>query len=448
MYVEEIVEVTIGLIFIWFVLSLACMQAQEWIVALFGIRADSLEDALRGMLADPPETFGPLGRIWSQLLKFGWVRWIVGMINKMPGLNIRAALEEPPELLKDLYEHPLIKGLSQKGKKPSYIPADKFALALFDVVMTAGTPASRIKQVLQPISSLKDKLNEADPARAVLEKLLTLAAMANLHSDQLSDQTQAALVSLKTGLISFMEKFEDRFKGQPEFERLYQLKELLEAEPLEQLKRGAIELAGDNPKVTVVLTSLITQVEVPIKKSIKEVEGAIEEVESALARTRQDTEKWFNDTMDRLSGWYKRNRQVWAFCIALIFAAFFNVDSIEIADTLWREPALRKAVVSVAESYELPKNQNAAAQEDDYPTQLKKQTEETKQAIKQLQDTFVDLRIPIGWTGLPLDWNGWLIKVIGLSITGVAAMQGAPFWFDVLGKLINVRSAGKKPEEK
>lgn len=437
MYVEEIVEVAIGLIFIWFVLSLACMQVQEWIVALFGIRADSMEDALRGMLADPPETFGPLGRIWSQLLKFGWVRWIVGIINKMPGLNIRAALEEPPELLKDLYEHPLIKGLSQKGKKPSYIPSDKFALALFDIVMTAGTPASRIKQVLQPISSLKDKLNEADQARAVLEKLLTLAAMANLHSDQLSDQTQAALVSLKTGLISFMEKLEDRFKGQPEFERLYQLKELLEAEPLEQLKRGAIELAGDNPKVTVVLNSLITQVEASVK-----------EVESALVRTRQGTEKWFNDTMDRLSGWYKRNRQVWAFCIALIFAAIFNVDSIEIAGTLWREPALRKAVVSVAESYELPEDQNAAAQEDDYPTQLKKQTEKTQQAIKQLQDTFVVLRIPVGWTGLPLDWNGWLIKVIGLLITGVAAMQGAPFWFDVLGKLINVRSAGKKPEEK
>jgi hypothetical protein len=26
-------------------------------------------------------------------------------------------------------------------------------------------------------------------------------------------------------------------------------------------------------------------------------------------------------------------------------------------------------------------------------------------------------------------------------------MQGAPFWFDILKRLVNVRSAGQKPEE-
>jgi len=33
-------------------------------------------------------------------------------------------------------------------------------------------------------------------------------------------------------------------------------------------------------------------------------------------------------------------------------------------------------------------------------------------------------------------------------MTGAAAAQGAPFWFDILKKLINVRSTGPKPEEK
>jgi hypothetical protein len=475
MYIEEIVEVAIGLIFAWIVLSLACMQVQEWIVALFGIRADSLEDALRGMLADPSKSFGPLGRIWSQLLKFGWVRWFARIINKMPGVNIPAALEEPPKLLKDLYDHPLIKGLAQKGKKPSYIPADKFALALFDVVMTAGAPASKIKEALQPLSNLKKELSEEDPARPALERLLVLAAMANLHSDQLSDETKAALVRLKAELILFMEQFEKRFGDRPEFKQLYSLKELVQAEPLEQLKRGAIELAESNPKVTLVLNSLITQVEATVKG-----------VESALAKTRKGAEQWFNDTMDRLTGWYKRNRQAWAFCIALIFALFFNVDSIEIATRLWYEPALRKAVVSVAESYKLPEEQKTTTPEDDYATKLKEQTEKAKEAIDRLQDTFVDLRLPIGWTfennpnfkpdqghhcklfpnvanqnekrgfwyngecklltNPPQGW-GWLVKSIGVIISAGAAMQGAPFWFDILGKLISVRAAGKKPGE-
>ena len=37
---------------------------------------------------------------------------------------------------------------------------------------------------------------------------------------------------------------------------------------------------------------------------------------------------------------------------------------------------------------------------------------------------------------------GWLIKLFGLFITGVAAAQGAPFWFDILKNVINVRNAG------
>jgi hypothetical protein len=44
-------------------------------------------------------------------------------------------------------------------------------------------------------------------------------------------------------------------------------------------------------------------------------------------------------------------------------------------------------------------------------------------------------------------WLAWLTKILGMAITGAAAAQGAPFWFDILKKLVNVRSAGIKPEE-
>lgn len=39
--------------------------------------------------------------------------------------------------------------------------------------------------------------------------------------------------------------------------------------------------------------------------------------------------------------------------------------------------------------------------------------------------------------------NGWLQAIFGWLMTGVAVAMGAPFWFDILGKLINVRNAGK-----
>jgi len=51
------------------------------------------------------------------------------------------------------------------------------------------------------------------------------------------------------------------------------------------------------------------------------------------------------------------------------------------------------------------------------------------------------------WSNQPQGW-GALTKILGFLITALAAMQGAPFWFEILKKLVNVRSTGIKPEEK
>ena len=61
---------------------------------------------------------------------------------------------------------------------------------------------------------------------------------------------------------------------------------------------------------------------------------------------------------------------------------------------------------------------------------------------------------PLGWAdrqnwpqgqGWPLYWD-WLSKVMGLLVTAGAASLGAPFWFDMLSKVVSVRSAGEKPK--
>jgi hypothetical protein len=44
-------------------------------------------------------------------------------------------------------------------------------------------------------------------------------------------------------------------------------------------------------------------------------------------------------------------------------------------------------------------------------------------------------------------FSGWALKIFGILITGIAAAQGAPFWFDVLKKLINIRMTGANPIE-
>ena len=48
-----IVDVAIGIIFVWIVLSLTTIQIQEWITTRLDKRAKDLEDAIHEMLANP-----------------------------------------------------------------------------------------------------------------------------------------------------------------------------------------------------------------------------------------------------------------------------------------------------------------------------------------------------------------------------------------------------------
>ena len=48
----------------------------------------------------------------------------------------------------------------------------------------------------------------------------------------------------------------------------------------------------------------------------------------------------------------------------------------------------------------------------------------------------------------PQDGGEWLLKLMGLAMTAIAASLGAPFWFDVLSKIMTVRSGGDPPPPK
>ena len=54
-------------------------------------------------------------------------------------------------------------------------------------------------------------------------------------------------------------------------------------------------------------------------------------------------------------------------------------------------------------------------------------------------------------SGIPLGWDDknnnetFLTRLAGWLATVLAVMQGAPFWFDLLNKISNVRSTGAKP---
>ncbi len=158
--------------------------------------------------------------------------------------------------------------------------------------------------------------------------------------------------------------------------------------------------------------------------------AALANLELALKQLNIDLEKdltglevWFNSTMDRVSGWYKRRVQIFIFLLGLIIAFGLNIDTISLVTTVSHDATIRATLVSAAQGY--------TTQHDPNLNNLEKN-------IDQLQPL-------IGWHTIPTDIQGWFLKIIGLFATTFAISLGAPFWFDVLNKFVSFRSSGPPP---
>jgi hypothetical protein len=161
----------------------------------------------------------------------------------------------------------------------------------------------------------------------------------------------------------------------------------------------------------------------------EQLDGMLEEAQGSVAGFRTAAERWFDDGMDRVSGWYRSWSQIWTCVLALVIAVALNVDTIRIAERLGDNTALRATVVKQAEK--------TAAEEEEEPKEVGENTEDALGQIKALN-------LPILW-GEDND-NVTVNTAIGWLITFLALSLGAPFWFDALSKLAHLKTTGKKPE--
>jgi hypothetical protein len=149
---------------------------------------------------------------------------------------------------------------------------------------------------------------------------------------------------------------------------------------------------------------------------------------------RRTIEQSFDHVMDRAAGWYKRKVQLILLVLSLLIAGGLNADTLNVADRLSRDDAVRAAVVAQA-----GKVAQAPAGE---PT--------AKQVQAQI-DAARATALPLGWSpeNIP-DGNIFLVvleKLAGILLTAAALMLGAPFWFDLLGKVARLRSSGARPQD-
>ena len=323
------------------------------------------------------------------------------------------------------YNHHLIKAMkSPQGNLPQYIPASIFAEVLCDVL--AAT-----QRHIHPLSEINTQHEFEN--RYELTSTITKA--------------------------SYMQRFENCLKT-------------MEPSPLADLLNDYWEKSGES----------------------------LDQMKIYLA-------DWFNAYMDRVSGWYK-SRQKKKFLIAgTIIAVCLNIDSLHLIKILSTDDKLRTQLINEAvkqshsdnksviddrtvvfsDKTNEPKKKNWTEQEIQQWTEKNRKTEDSLQ-FAQIRKTdslltyLTEQEIPMGWNinSAPLSWFtkekniskinqsermyyskaytekrnhfpgliGILTYILGIGISAVSLSFGAPFWFDMLMKLVNLRQSGQKPDQR
>jgi hypothetical protein len=155
----------------------------------------------------------------------------------------------------------------------------------------------------------------------------------------------------------------------------------------------------------------------------------------------------FTQIMERTSGVYKRNAKGVSFAFGFLAAALLNIDSFYVIEQLSKNSNLRQGINQVATEV-FQTNESCFKDAKDDPNKVAECIKKLQASVKDLEK--INQPLPLGWNekgwfnGEQIkEQNGLLQAIFGWLMTGVAVAMGAPFWFDILGKFINVRNTGK-----
>lgn len=147
---------------------------------------------------------------------------------------------------------------------------------------------------------------------------------------------------------------------------------------------------------------------------------------------------WFDNAMDRLSGWYKRWSQWVSFVVALAIAAILNVNVLYEGAQIWAHPGLVATISSgeLSNKIEAFKTCTPAAGSAANPSICS--------VLDQLQQGYL-----IGWVKgpMPQDFKALVLALASWLIVAGSALFGASFWFDLLQRLTQLRGTGLVPDK-
>jgi hypothetical protein len=172
-------------------------------------------------------------------------------------------------------------------------------------------------------------------------------------------------------------------------------------------------------------------------------------VKEELNQFRREVENWFDKSMERAEGVYKRNAKLVAILIGSLVAVAVNADTVHIVSRLTQDQILRSTLVKAADD----SITNTGLTSDCFTTTNNEQR--CSDALKKFDRVTKTLSLPIGWgpenrkrqwqESSSLGFLGFFRQVLGWVVSGIALSMGANFWYETLSKFINVRNTGRVP---
>ncbi len=243
------------------------------------------------------------------------------------------------------------------------------------------------------------------------------------------------------------------------------------------------------------LDELKTLIEAFDKGDFKDILKTISSQSSSVKDFEDKLANWYNQYMDYVSGWFKRHTRFWGMGISFIVVVCLNLNTIVITKQLSSDKTLRDSIIAMAEK--TVKSVGDSTEKDslsapkffkddstfrkyltlnypnlvDTPSKNKKDTTintrtgvskiQYQEAVaKYLESNIQGLGLKMGYTfkeetcckkfceAFTQNNTTFWTTLLGWLLTTAALSFGAPFWFDILVKLVNVRNVMKKPDGK